>query len=296
MKNLKYFIIITIVSLITFSCENEGGTSAIDLRIGAVPNIEKETSLNGFFNLLELEAGNDVQVGFTINIAQGDVSSADVVGFYFSGANVYGPVTIKNGITSFPYSQTLDQNELLALFSELNSIADILVGDTLLVTSKLYLNDGTFINLFNDDGTRNYGSDVHTSSQFSTNVTFPISCPSNLGGTYSVVSNGTSTDSAPVNNPLVNFPYTVVVTDDGGGSYTISDGVAGVYIDWYSGYGYTFETEGNFTDVCNSLSGEWTDAFTCTVTLTGNVDEDDKLIIHWENCFGDVVDAVYTLQ
>lgn len=296
MKNLKYFIIITIVSLITFSCENDGGTSVIDLRIGAVSNIEKNASLNGFLNLLELEAGNDVQVGFTINIFQGDVTSADAVGFYFSGANVYGPVTIKAGISAFPYSQTLDQNELLALFSELNSISDIIVGDKLLVTSKLYLNDGTFINIFNDDGTRNYGSDVHGSSQFSTNVTFPISCPSNLGGTYAVVSNGTSTDPGPVNNPLVNFPYTVIVTDIGGGSYTISDGAAGVYIDWYSIYGYTFETEGNFTDVCNSLSGEWGENFGGTITLTGTVNSGSILTIHWENNWGDIIDAVYTLQ
>ncbi len=295
MKKIKYFIII-LIAFSMFSCTSDGGTSVIDLRVGAVSNIEKDTNLDGFINLLALEAGNDVQIGFTINVAQGDVRSLDVVGFYFSGNNVYGPVTIKSGVTSFPYTQTLNQNELVALFDELNTINDMVVSDKLLVTSKLYLNDGTFINLFNDNGTRNYGGDVNSSVQYTTNITFPVSCPSNLAGTYSVVSNGTSTDGAPVNNPLVNFHYTVVVTDNGGGSYTISDGVAGVYIDWYSVYGYTFETEGNFTDVCNSLSGEWKDLFTCTINLTGTVNSDSTLSIHWENCFGDVVDAVYTRQ
>ena len=296
MKKIKYFIVLIVVSLFIFSCENDGGTSVIDLKTGAVPNVEKSSSLNGFFNLIALEAGNDVEVGYSIEIAQGNVSSADAVAFYFSGSNVYGPVNIESGITSFPYTGTVNQNDLVSLFSELNSTTDILLADKLMITSKLYLNDGSSINLFNDDGTRNYGSDVHTSGQYSTNVTFPVSCPSDLGGTYNVISNGVSTDGAPVNNPLVNFPYIVVVTDNGGGSYTISDGVAGVYIDWYSGYGYTFETEGNFTDVCNTLNGEWTEAFGCTVTLTGTANGDGTLNIHWDNCFGDYADAVYTIQ
>lgn len=296
MKNLKYIIATLIVAITFVSCKNDGGTSVINLREGAVPNISKADNLDGFFNLLELADGNDVQIGFNLDIAQGEVTSADVVGFYLTGSSVYGPVTIKSGVTTFPYSQSLDQNEVVALFDELNSTDDLLLADNLLITAKLYLKDGTYIKMFNDDGTRNYGSDIHTSGQYTTSLSYPVSCPSDLGGDYTVVSNGTSSDSGPVNNPLIDFPYTVTVTDNGGGSYTISDGVAGVYIDWYSIYGYTFETEGNFTDVCNTLTGEWGEAFGGTIFLTGTANGDGTLTIHWENNWGDVIDAIYTPQ
>ena len=77
-----------------------------------------------------------------------------------------------------------------------------------------------------------------------------------------------------------------------------SNGVAGVYQDWYCvPYGYCFETEGNFTDVCNNLSGSWTEAFGCPVELIGMVNADRTLTISWSNCFGDTIEqAIYTPQ
>lgn len=122
-------------------------------------------------------------------------------------------------------------------------------------------------------------------------------CPSDLAGTYTVVSNGTSTDGAPVNNPLVDFSYEVTVTQTGATTYSISDGVAGVYQDWYCApYGYCFETEGNFTDTCGELTGEWVEAFGSTITLTGNDNFDGTFTVTWVNGFGDTATAVYTKQ
>lgn len=124
-------------------------------------------------------------------------------------------------------------------------------------------------------------------------------CPSDLAGTYVVVSNGQSTDGAPANNPLVDFTYTVEITKVEGTdlNYVISDGVAGVYQDWYCApYGYCFETEGNFQDVCDTLSGSWVEAFGSTVTLTGSVNPDGTLTISWENGFGDTATGIYTKQ
>ncbi len=116
----------------------------------------------------------------------------------------------------------------------------------------------------------------------------------NLAGNYAVVTNGTNTDGQP---EAIDHAYDVTVTDLGGGSYSISDGVAGVYILWYSIYGYTFETEGNFTvnNCDNTLTGKWNTGFTGdAVTLTGSLEADGTLSIHWENEFGDISDAVYT--
>ncbi|WP_242117876.1 hypothetical protein [Aestuariivivens sediminicola] len=120
-------------------------------------------------------------------------------------------------------------------------------------------------------------------------------CPSDLAGTYSVVSNGTSTDGAPANNPLVNFAYEVVITQTGPISYSISDGVAGVYIDWYCApYGYCFETPGTFSEICGVLTGSWVEAFGAQVRLSGVNNFDGTLTISWDNDFGDTATATYT--
>ena len=131
------------------------------------------------------------------------------------------------------------------------------------------------------------------------NITLNLvrNCPSALEGTYVAVSNGTSTDGAPVNNPLVDFSYQVVITKTGGTTYAISDGFAGVYQDWYCDpYGYCFETEGNFTDTCGELSGAWVDGFDSNVTLTGSDNFDGTLTITWSNGYDDTATAVYTKQ
>lgn len=124
-------------------------------------------------------------------------------------------------------------------------------------------------------------------------------CDSELEGVYTAVSAGESTDGAPVNNPIEDFSYTVTITKDEGSDldYTLSDGVAGLYIEWYgAAYGYTFETEGKMQDVCGNLSGSWADAFGSTVELSGTVNEDGTLTISWVNGFGDSATAVYTRQ
>lgn len=166
-------------------------------------------------------------------------------------------------------------------------------------------NEGTLSLGFTDTAISNAGETLilNLSGQDGTSPGEPITvnivrdCPSDLAGTYTVVSSGTSTDGAPVNNPLVDLSYEVTVTQVDAASYTISDGVAGVYQDWYCApYGYCFETEGNFTDTCGELSGEWVEAFDSTITLTGNDNFDGTFTVTWVNGFGDTATAVYTKQ
>lgn len=171
--------------------------------------------------------------------------------------------------------------------------ATIPTGDkTGILPIKTSTTDGRYellVTLLSSSGMYDIGlSDGSKITEHTINV-----CPSSLAGTYDVVSNGDNTDGQPA---AVNLPYTVTVTDNGGGNYSISDGVAGVYIYWYSIYGYTFETVGNFTDNCGNLSGSWMDAFGGTITLTGTDNENGTLTINWENSFGDYCDATYTLQ
>jgi hypothetical protein len=294
MKNLKIILAFMMLATFIISCDDDGGTSKVDLQEGGVTNITKNAEFAQIINLTDLRNGDEVQISFSVDVFYGNVASADVIGFYMSGSDVFGPVTLASGITQFPTEVTLNQDDIIAAFSELNSRDDIQLADELILSSRLLLTDGSEINLINDDGSRNYGSDIHTSAFFNAQVSYPVSCPSDLSGTYTVISNGDNTDGQPA---AVNLPYTVTLTDNGGGNYTISDGVAGVYIFWYSIYGYTFETKGNFTDICGDLSGSWVESFGCQVDLSGTLnDEDGTLTIHWENCFGDVIDAVYTPQ
>lgn len=124
------------------------------------------------------------------------------------------------------------------------------------------------------------------------------SYPQDITGTYDVISNGESTDDGPENNPLVAFMSTVEITDNGDGTYTTSDGWAGVYIEWYSIYGNTEpEPQVLALDICEgTLSGSWTDIFGGTHELTGTVNADGTIAVRIDNSFGDFVDAIYTPQ
>ncbi len=170
------------------SCDKDGGTSVIDLQLGAVPNFQKLTNLEDFLNLNELTVGNDIEIGFSLDIAQGDVSSADIISFFRTASgNLYGPVTLVSNITEFPYEYTLSQDAIVDSFPELTNADEILLDDAFQITAVLYLDDGRVVHMLNEDGSRNYGSDIHTSPQYNVAISYFGSCPLDptyLIGTY----------------------------------------------------------------------------------------------------------------
>lgn len=294
MKKIK-IILLTLVIIFGVSCDDDGGSSFIPLNDGAVPDMAKDASSDQIIDLVKVINGDPVNIGFNAKVAQGNPASTDIVGFYKTLAGpVYIAVLFSN--VTLPQDFTMSTDDIVAAFAELTSTDDILLGDVLTISTRFTMSDGTVLNIINDDGTSNTGTNIQTTVLFTTLINYPVSCPSDLGGEYTVVSNGMSTDGGPTpdENPLVNFSYDIVLTDNGGGSYSISDGVAGVYILWYDIYGYTFETIGNFTDICGNLGGSWFDAFGAEIRLTGVDNGDGTLTIHWENDFGDYADAVYT--
>jgi hypothetical protein len=294
MKNKKFLYTILLFASILVSCDTDGGDSELDLLEGAVADLQKNSSAPAFLDLNELSAGSDLQISVDIAIQYGNISSVDLIGYYRTGADIFGPVTLKSDIKEFPSQVSLTDADIISAFSNLSGKDDFKLADELILSTSLHLKDGRTIDLLDENGNRNYGSDIHSSTFYKAQISYPVSCPSNLAGTYDVVSNGTSTDGQPA---AVDLPYTVTITDNGGGSYTISDGVAGVYQYWYcSPYGYCFETEGSFTDICGELTGSWVERFGCQVDLTGTVNPNGTLSIHWVNCFGDEVNTVYTKQ
>ncbi|PHS34732.1 MAG: hypothetical protein COA92_02300 [Sulfurovum sp.] len=292
MKKIKLVLLILVIGFIGVSCDDDGGTSVTPLDEGAVPNMTKSASTDQIIDLVKVINGDPVSFGFNVAVAQGNPVSTDVVGYYRTAAGpIYNAVLFSN--VTLPQDFTMTTNDVVAAFAELTSTDDVVLGDVLTITTRFTMDDGTVLNIINDDGTNNTGTNIQTTVLFTTVINYPVSCPSDIGGVYNVISNGDNTDGQP---PAIDVPYTITLTDNGGGSYTISDGVAGVYIFWYSIYGYTFETAGNFTDICGTLSGSWVEAFGCQVDLTGTVNPDGTLSIRWDNCFGDFIDAVYTPQ
>lgn len=296
MKKIRYILLVIATITFAISCEDDGGTSVIPLDEGAAPNMVKDASSSQIIDLIKLTNGEAITLGFKAEVAQGKPASTDIVGIYTTAAGpVYRADLFSNATLPGDFSLTVP--DIVSAFSEITSTADIQLGDVLTITTRFTMDNGAVLEILSPDGvTGGTGTNIATTVLFTTVINYPVSCPSDIGGNYTVVSSGFSTDGAPVNNPLVDFSYDVVLTDNGGGSYTISDGVAGVYQDWYCApYGYCFETPGNFTDVCGVLSGSWTESFGCQVDLTGIVNPDGTLTIQWVNCFGDTIEeAIYT--
>ncbi len=296
MKKIKLILKVLAISLLIPSCENDGGDSKLDLGIGAVPDINKIATTDSFINLSAINENTTIDLGFTVDVGQGEVSSINVIAFYVKKSGEVYRAVVANNQTAFPATFNLNQNDLLDAFEELNSSSDFEIGDKLIVTADMVLKNGKIINILNDDASTNYGQDIANSQKYTVTQTYNVSCPSDLEGTYSVLSSGFSTDTGPTpeENPITNYPYTVTITAKGGGDYSISDGFGGLYLLWYDIYGIEGDEEGSFSDVCNVISGTFSEPFGTSVTVSGTVNSDGTLTIKWENGYGDTGEGIYT--
>ena len=297
MRKIKIIVVTFLLAATWMSCEDDGGTSKREVTEAGAPDIQKIETEDSFINLNEIQSGNEISIGITVDVGIGDVKSMDVVGFYIKASGEVERAVLASGVTTFPTSLTFTKQELIDTFTLLNSNDDFELGDQLKISADVTLGSGLVINLLTDEGGQNYGSYLDPSqARYSVYQAYNVSCPSDLGGTYSIVSSGASTDPGPSasENPISNYPYTTTITDNGGGSYTMADAYGGLYILWYDIYGVTGDEPGSFTDVCGTLSGSFTEPFGAGVNLTGTANPDGTLTIHWENDYGDFGDSVYT--
>lgn len=296
MKKFKLIFTFLALSLAMTSCENDGGESNLNLDAGAIPNVTKSATADAFIDLTAINNDEQIALSFTVDVAQGDVKSMDVIMFYKKSTAIYKAVLEAN-VTTFPKDYTISQTDIIDAFAEINSADDFAIGDKLIVTAELTLKNGTVIMIYKNDGTTNLGIDLTNSPLYSFSQTYNVACPSDLGGTYNVISSGSSTDPGPAPdvNPITNYPYVVTITDNGGGSYKISDAFGGLYILWYSIYGIDGDNEGSFSDVCGTISGTFAEPFGSNVTYTGSVDEETGVItINWINGYDDQAVMILT--
>ena len=294
----------------------ETETVTIQIGLGNESNVNSVASETVTFNIANLTDGDLVaNMSWAASTTVTDNSGKEV--------DAYDYADLRLLLTNVPYTQVL-ASEDGAADETYTLTGDAPDGEYYLVADIFSSMDGIIRDLditltFNQVGTINDQKHTFTkglSTEFTCANNYLImakvtkigtgytlekiaenSAAPSITGTYNVVSNGSSTDSGPVNNPLVDFASTVVITDNGDGTYTFSDGWAGVYVEWYSIYGYTFLEEQTITlTTCLDLSGSWTDGFGGSNELTGAVNGDGTISIRVENSFGDFVNAVYTIQ
>lgn len=270
----KIHIILLLLSMLVISCQNDGGTSSVDLGDGIVPSVSKSPSAEAFIDLFKIQDGDPISLVFNVDIGEGvaNIVSTDIIGSYASAAGPVYNSTLFSDVT-LPQDFTLTGDDIIASFSELNSNDDILLGDILTISTRFTLDDGTILNIINEDGTINHGTNLATRSAFTTVVSYPVTCPSDLGGTYLVFS--TAVGCCGV-SPITDYQYTVTVTDNGGGSYALSDFSGGMYDGLFCGpFGICGDASGgNITDICNDISGSAPDCCGSTIEFKGTVDPD----------------------
>ena len=187
MKNIKLIFMSLLLLLIATSCENDGGTSVIDLTEGAVPNIRKVPTSDLGINIIALQNGEDVNLSMTIGIGTGDVASMDVIGF-FTKSGVVTRAVLQTGITTFPTTVTYKKADLVKAFPNFASFG---LNDKLVVTTEITLKNGTVIKILDDKGVPLYGADIANSTIWAVSQTYTALCPltnaSLFNGDYKVV-------------------------------------------------------------------------------------------------------------
>lgn len=289
MKKIKLIVASLFSLALVLSCNDDGGDSNLNLSAGAVPNIKKVEGTDALINLLEIQEGNDISISITTTIAQGEVSSADIIGFYFKADDgSYEKVVLANDITTFPSTLTFTKQNLIDAFTSLNGDADFELGDQLRISADLTLPDGRVLGLLKEDGTQNYSPDIANSPLYSVVQNYNVSCPSDLGGTYNYITTnmgepGGGTAAGPVTG-------SVTLTDNGGGVYSLSDASFGGWLGLYGPTGGA-ATGVVFNDICGTISYGGADQFDEIFTITDLVVNGSELSFHWSNDYGEYGDT-----
>lgn len=222
--------------------------------------------VTGFYDLADLA---NASIGFTVSNSAGEsVTGADAL-ISFKGKTV-----VLNSLSSFPATLTVPLSEALTALG--------------LSTSDLGVGDNFTFSLANvKTGTGTYRS--------GTSLDVPVTCSSDLAGTYSSITVGKSTDGCCPNETTVSKD--LVIASTGGTSYTISDFSGGLYLEWYAIYGITSTTNlsAEFADVCGNLSGSFTEPFGSAASVVGTVDQATGVItMNWVNGYDDAGTIIMT--
>jgi hypothetical protein len=199
MKNIKYSAIIFAIIALMMSCENDGGTSVIPLDNGAMPNF---ILIEGSPDFIVNTTFADLNLEFKVDVSIGNPKSFDLRALYKTiDGNIYGPVTLDSGVTSFPKDYVISGSEIINAFSEINSSADMNAGDNIIFFTSFVLQDGRVINVLNNQGDPSYyAADFDQIGGFVYFLAYPVVCAPQPG-IYTIDMHDSFGDGWQTNDP-----------------------------------------------------------------------------------------------
>ncbi len=266
MKKLSYTasLLMMAVVLFTFGCSDGTiGDDFAELQYsprGAV--VSAENVQTGFFDLSNPTSSS---IAFDLASSGEGVSSVNVNASYNGGAETVFTTA------SVPSTVNASFTDVLTALGV--SAADAAVGDNVTFTFDATTSSGTY--------------------RSSRSLNVPVSCPSDLGGTYDYVSsNLVATNGNPC--PAGDVPGTVTFTAQGGGVYLCSDLGFGQYESSCWNDGPATSANATFTEVCNEITSGGLDQYGLIYIWVITDVSGSDLSISWSNDYGDAGDVVIT--
>lgn len=175
MKSIKILTFILAILMLNLSCDNDGGTSVIALDNGAMPDF---TMTDGSPDFIVNTTFADLNLEFKVDVSIGNPKSLDLRALYKTiDGNIYGPVTLDSGVTSFPKDYVISGSQVMNAFSEISSSADMNAGDNIIFYAAFTLQDGRVIDTVNSQGNPNYfAADFDQISDFVYFLAYPVVC------------------------------------------------------------------------------------------------------------------------
>lgn len=277
MKKNKFIYLLMALMFAFTACDEPGSDILWE---ESFVELDAATSANGArtYTFLRQNNGINLASGFELNLASRSLDQAVNVTFEIVAAttdaieNVHYVVN-SNSVTFAPGEHVVELPiDIIVDGIEAGEQLDI---DIRIVSADVEIGSG-------------FGQAVHT---------IQITCNSDIGGTYTSTTTGTSTDPCCPTETTVTG--TVTLTDEGDGFYTISDWSAGLYLEWYDVYGITATTDltAEIRDICDGISADFTEPFNTATELRGSRDAATGVITYtWVNGYGDQATVVLTPQ
>lgn len=264
MKNIGLFLFLTLLIFTGNACLEDSGeitdvstTEAATLTVDPGGSVIRNVTNDINFN-----------IDFTKRSDPTLVQTIDVV-LNFEGSNNSVSNTVVNTLTSLPADISFTMDELLSQAGL--TLDELSAGDSWNYSYILRNQSGSEWNVLPE-----------------TRYTF--TCVSDLAGSYSYVSSGTSTDDC-CTTPVVDLTGTVVLTEERPGVYLLNDFSGGLYFEWYDVYTITSpdDSPGFLEHICGEVNIiDTTEPYGTAVTGSGTYDDMTGVITYsWTNGYGD---------
>tara|TARA_R110002049_G_scaffold78973_1_gene201506 strand:+ start:2496 stop:3416 length:921 start_codon:yes stop_codon:yes gene_type:complete len=295
MKNIYILGLFLALFALNTSCDDDGGTSAISTTNGALPDFKMVAGSPDFIDLTGIA---NLNLQFTVGVGVGEPTSFDLKAYYLTvDGEVYGPITLDAGVTEFPKEYSFSGTQIIAAFSELNSAADIQVGDVLKFFTSYTFADGSKLEVLNSKGEPNYyAADFNTYPDFTVKLDYVVSCLSDLGGTHTYVTTNLQAANSDTPCPDGEVTGTVTWTDLGGGNYLTSDLGFGQYESSCWSDGPATSGGATFSEVCGEIISGGLDQYGLEYTWVITDVNGPELTMTWTNDYDDSGEVVITRE